>query len=90
MDPRRQEFMLEGSIDPANIRARHNPLSALPNHYAEGAEGFQYQLPASTSRSRNSVTLVQKARQSYANRLNRLQPQSVPVREQGLGIVPPT
>jgi len=90
LNPRRQEFLLEGAIDPANIRARHNPLRAPPNSYAQGAEGFRYQLPESTSRSRNSVALIQKARQSYGNRLNRLQPQSVPVREQGMPMVPPT
>ena len=89
LNPRRQEFLLEGSIDPASIRARHNPLRAPPNSYAQGAEGFKYQLPESTSRSRNAVSLIRNARQSYANRLNRLQPQSVPVREQGLPMVPP-
>jgi hypothetical protein len=45
MNPRRQEFMLEGAIDPANIRARHDPVRAPPNSYAQGAEGFGYTLP---------------------------------------------
>lgn len=89
MNPKRQEFMLEGAIDPQAIRARHDPLHAKPNSYAQGAEGFQYELPASTGRSRDAVDLMRKARESYANRLNRLQPQSVPVREQGQR-VPPT
>jgi hypothetical protein len=85
MNPKRQEFMLEGAIDPANIRARHNPLKARPNSYAQGAEGFKYQLPDSTGESRDAVSLVRKARESYANRVNRFQPQAVPVREQAPG-----
>lgn len=79
LDPRRDEFLLDGAIDPANIRARHNPLRAPPNSYAQGAQGFQYQLGESTRTSHDAVDLMQKARQNYANRLNRLQPISVPV-----------
>lgn len=74
LNPKRQEFMLDGAIDPANIRARHNPLKAPPAGYATGLESFEYQEPLSTRTSEDSVPLVQKARQSYANRLNRLQP----------------
>ncbi len=80
LDPKKQEFLLEGAIDPANIRARHDPQHAPPNSYAEGAEDFGY-VPASGP-AHNSVDLIRKARESYANRLNRLQPQSLPVREQ--------
>lgn len=79
LNPRRQSFLLEGAIDPANIRARTDPLRAPPNSYAQGAEGFLYQLPASTREAHTSIELMQKARQSYANRINRLQPISVPV-----------
>ena len=80
MDPRRQEFMLEGSIDPANIRARHDPLHAPPNSYATGAEGFGYELPASTRKSHNSVDLIKQARQSLHSRINLLQPDVPPAR----------
>ena len=45
MNPKRQEFMLEGAIDPTNIRSRHDPSRAPPNSYAEGAEGLGYALP---------------------------------------------
>lgn len=76
MNPRRQEFMLEGAIDPANIRARHDPTRAPPNSYAQGAEGFGYTLP--TGPPRNSVDLIKRARTSYAARLNRLQPDAPP------------
>lgn len=72
MNPRRQEFMLEGAIDPANIRARHNPSRAPPNSFAQGGEGFQYVPP--TAPAHNDVDLVKRARQSYINRTNRLQP----------------
>ena len=72
LDPRKQEFMLEGAIDPAAIRARHDPLNAPPNKYATGAEGYQYQLPLSTEESKSSVPLILKARASYAARSARL------------------
>jgi hypothetical protein len=79
LDPRRQEFLLEGSIDPANKRARHRPLQAPPNSYAEGSEGFYYQLPASTRKFTNNVDLMKKARESYSSRLGLLQPPADPV-----------
>ena len=74
LDPRKQEFMLEGAIDPANIRHRHDPLNAPPHGYATGAEGFKYQLGQSTERQRSSVPLIVKARASYAGRMARLVP----------------
>lgn len=74
LDPRKQEFMLEGAIDPANIRHRHDPLSAPPHRFATGAEGFKYQLSQSTEKSRSSVPLIVKARASYAGRMARIIP----------------
>ena len=76
LNPRRQEFMLEGAIDPANIRARHNPGRAPPNSFAQGAEGFGYALP--TAPAHSDVNLVKKSRQSYLSRVNRLQPDLPP------------
>lgn len=75
----RQESMLEGSIDPANMRARRDPKTSLPNNYQEGAEGFEYQLRPSQQQSGNSVGLIQKARQSFYNHANMFQPRSTPV-----------
>jgi len=64
--------MLEGAIDPANIRARHNPMRAPPNSFAQGAEGFGYAVPTAVAHS--GVNLIKKSRQSYLSRINRLQP----------------
>ena len=72
----RQEFMLEGAIDPANIRARHNPSRAPPNSFAQGGEGFQYTPP--TAPARNEVDLVKRSRQSYLSRVTRLDPNPTP------------
>lgn len=84
LDPKKQSFLLEGSIDPANIRRRQNPGAAPPNSYAQGAQDFGYVAPE--HKAHNSIALVQKARQSYAARLNRLQPQAVPVRDVGSAV----
>ena len=59
LNPRRQEFMLEGAIDPANIRARHNPGRAPPNSFAQGAEGFGYALPTAPAHSELSQSREQ-------------------------------
>lgn len=83
MRANRQEVYLEGSIDPANHRARTDPLSSLPNNFQEGAIGFQYQLRQSQMQESNSVPLVQKARQSYYQEANLLQPPNVPVSDVG-------
>ncbi len=72
LDPRRQEFMLEGAIDPAAMRARRDPLRAPPNSYANGAMGYKYDLPESTKSARSSVSLIAQARGSYASRLARV------------------
>lgn len=80
LNPKRQEFLLEGSIDPAAIRARQNPLKAYPSLYGgNGQYLYKYQIPPSSRVPHNSVSLMQKARQSYSSRLGRLQPISVPV-----------
>lgn len=76
-----QEFLLEGSLDPANQRARRDPKSSLPNSFAEGAIGFQYQLRPSEMSASNDVSLMQKARQSFYARVNLLQPMGMPPTE---------
>jgi hypothetical protein len=73
----RQEFMLEGAIDPRNIQARRDPMASLPNSYAEGAIGFEYQLRPSQMSESNTVDLMKRARQSYYNHVNMFQPPNV-------------
>lgn len=80
LKPSRQAFMLEGAIDPANIRAMHDPITSLPNNYQEGNIGFQYQLRPSQQTESNSVGLVQKARRSWYNRVNMFAIPAEPVR----------
>jgi hypothetical protein len=73
--------MLEGAIDPANMRARRDGKSSLPNSYAEGAQGFQYQLRPSQQSEGNNVSLMQKARAGYYNHTNMFKPMNVPVNQ---------
>jgi hypothetical protein len=79
MRANRQEWMLEGAIDPANMRARKDGKTSLPNTYAEGAQGFKYQLRPSQQSSGDNVSLMQQARASFYNHANMFQPPSVPV-----------
>lgn len=73
MDPRQDAFMLDGSIDPNNIRRKTDPANALPNTYANGSLLDKYQLSKSSLEASSNVSLIQKSRMSferYKNRFN--------------------
>ena len=87
-DPRKENFMLEGAIDPNQIRRKTNPDRALPNLFSAGSQNSLYQAPPDAYVSTNNVDLIQEARKSYSNYRSRFdipQPviggrqQSVPV-----------
>lgn len=79
----RQEWMLEGAMDPQNIRARRDGKSSLPYDYQTGAQGFKYQLRPSQMSQSDSISLMQKARASFANHTNLFQLPAVPVNQVG-------
>jgi hypothetical protein len=81
MDPRRDAFLQEGAIDPANIRHRQDPINSLPYDFQTGNLGFKYQLAPDQMTATSSIPLMQKARQSFYNRVNLLQPMGLPVRD---------
>jgi hypothetical protein len=71
MDPREDAFLMDGSIDPNNIRRKTDPANALPNTFASGSLLDKYQLPKETFKPSNNVSLVQQSRMSYQNYKNR-------------------
>ena len=69
-----KNFAIDGSIDPNYIRNQTHPEQAQPDRYWTGSEGLLYATPPSTWVSNNSVGLIQQAKQSYFNRMNRYNP----------------
>ena len=73
MDPREDAFMLDGVINPNNIRRKTDPDNALPDTFAQGSLMDKYRLPKSAYRESDNVSLLQKSRSSfeaYKNRFN--------------------
>jgi hypothetical protein len=70
----RQEIMLDGAIDPASSRNRHNPLTAPAYNFVNGAARYKYALPASTGEATNAVDLIRASRKNYYSRLHYLDP----------------
>ena len=70
-DPRDDAFMMDGSIDPNNIRRKTDPNHALPDTYAQGSLLDKYQLSKDNFRATGNVSLVQKSRMSFDNYKNR-------------------
>lgn len=64
-DPRLDAFMMDGSIDPNNIRKRTDPDSALPT--LAGGKYALYSTEPSTLTGHDSMGLIQSARKSYVN-----------------------
>jgi hypothetical protein len=73
MNPRKESFMLEGAIDPNNIRARTDPDSSLPTLNRQSEFSF---MPSSVKPSKNQESLIKLSHQSEMNYRNRFQPQS--------------
>jgi hypothetical protein len=71
----RLAFMLDGSIDPNNIRRKTDPANALPNTYANGSLLDKYQLSKASLETSNNVSLIQKARMSFESYKNRFEPE---------------
>ena len=69
IDPRRDSFMQENSIDPNIIRKKINPDHAIPD--LRGAELTKFSLVPSNFTSNDNVSLIQQARRSYVNYNNR-------------------
>jgi len=67
-------FAIDGSIDPNYIRNQTHPEQAQPDRFWTGSEGLLYATPPSTWTSHNNVSLIQQAKQSYFNRMNRYNP----------------
>lgn len=82
IDPRRDSFMQENSIDPNIIRKKINPDHSIPD--LRGAELTKFSLVPSNLTSNDSVSLIQEARRSYVNYNNRFS-MDKPVKE---GAVP--
>jgi hypothetical protein len=70
MDPKKEDFMLEGSIDPNTIRAKVDPDDALASRKGQ----FSY-MPNAVKAPHNQNNLIKDARASYLNWSNRFQPQ---------------
>ena len=68
-DPRKDAFLLNGSIDPNVIRKRINPDKAIPS--LESGESTLFSTVPSNYTTTNSIGLVQSARKNYVDYKNR-------------------
>jgi len=74
-DPRDDAFMLDGSIDPNNIRRKTDPANSLPATFANGSLYDKYQLGKDNYQATNNVSLIQRSVMSFENYKNRFVPQ---------------
>ena len=70
-DPREDSFLLEGSIDPNQIRRQTDPAHSLPNTFAQGSLYDKYQLPANAYIATDNKSLLEQSRGSFDNYKNR-------------------
>ena len=70
-DPREDSFMLEGSIDPNQIRRETDPAHSLPNTFAQGSLYDKYQLPTNAYVATNNKSLLEQSRDSFDSYKNR-------------------
>lgn len=68
-DPRKDEFLMNGSIDPNIIRKRVNPDRAIPS--LESAESTRFSLVPSNNVQEDFINLIQLAHKNYINYKNR-------------------
>ena len=70
-DPREDAFMLEGSIDPNQIRRQTDPAHSLPNTFAQGSFYDKYQLPKNAYVATDNKSLLERSRGSFDSYKNR-------------------
>ena len=70
-DPREDSFLLEGSIDPNQIRRQIDPAHSLPNTFAHGSLYDKYQLPTNAYIATDNKSLLEQSRGSFDNYKNR-------------------
>ena len=68
-DPRKDEFLMNGSIDPNIIRKRVNPDKSIPS--LESAESTRFSLVPSNNVEQDFINLIQLAHKNYINYKNR-------------------
>lgn len=81
-DPRQENFMADGAIDPNVIRKLQNPISAIPSRM--GGYNALYGVGPNEFIKHDSMNLVKQARQSYVNYKDRFElpvPQGRPGRD---------
>jgi hypothetical protein len=78
MDPRKNDFLNEKSIDPNIIRSKIDPDSALPSLSSQSLHSL---MPASVQPPRNQENLIKQAHTSVYNWRNRFNPARVPTND---------
>jgi hypothetical protein len=80
-NPRLDDFMLESSIDPNQIRRKTDPDRALPDLFSAGSQNAYFQAPPGAYVAHDQLSLVRQAHQSYANYKRRfdIPPEPIPV-----------
>ncbi len=66
-DPRRNNFSMDGAIDPNTIRQLQDPLTNIPNLRTSYNPNLQYGADLDGYYDRNSVSMLRGARQNYVN-----------------------
>jgi hypothetical protein len=74
MDPRKQDFLMESSIDPNIIRSKTDPDGALPSRSSQSLHSL---MPSNIAPPRNQESLIRMAHTSELNWRNRFLPQQV-------------
>ena len=72
-DPRKNNFSMDGSIDPNTIRQLQDPLTNIPNLRTSYNPNLQYGADSDGYYDRNSVSMLRGARQNYINYRDRYQ-----------------
>jgi hypothetical protein len=72
MNPRKEEFLMEGAIDPNTIRAKTDPDNARPTLSSITKHSY---MPSSVKPGVNQHELIKTARASEGNWRNRFNPQ---------------
>jgi hypothetical protein len=75
-DPRRDNFMMDGAIDPQIIRNQTDPINEGPVYYNESS--LMGGSDQSMENETDSMELIRKAREGYYNYANRLNVMSQP------------
>jgi hypothetical protein len=70
-DPKKQNFMVDESIDPNNIRALQNPIKSIPNLWANPNRYFG--VSNGENSENNAVNTLRSARRNYVNYKNRFE-----------------